>query len=106
MHSTFKDYSLEVLASTLEKYIGFQLKKNGCPIQLNFIDILQHLPTSLEKLVSNLQNEQFNILRKTFKNVDISLLTRKRVQPYDFIIDFLKKIVKQSCHGCQHSKID
>lgn len=46
----FQDYSLEVLASTLEKYIGLRLKKKGCPIQLNFKDSLQHLPTSLEKI--------------------------------------------------------
>lgn len=65
----FKQYSLEVLASTLETYIGFQMIKKGCPIHLNFIDSYQHLSTLLKKLL-NLEMQQFKILKHHFQDTD------------------------------------
>lgn len=80
----------EVIASKLETYIGFRMVKKGCPIHLNFIDSYQHLPTSLEKLVNNLEHDQFKILKHHFINQDISFLTRKGLYPHDDVADFSK----------------
>lgn len=86
----FKEYPLEVIASTLEAYVGFRMVKKGCPIHISFIDSLQHLHTSLEKLVKNLERDQFKILKHHFKNHDVSQLTRKCLNPNDYVTDFSK----------------
>ena len=81
----FNDHTIDVIATTLEKYIGFKIQKKECTIQLMFLDSFQHLPTSLEKLVNNLDEAQFHILKSQFpSSTDFSLLTRKGVYPYDY----------------------
>lgn len=91
----FKEYSLDVIATTLETCIGFRMVKKGCPIHLNFIESLQHLPISLEKLVSNLEEDQFKILKHHFRNHDVVLLTHKDLYSYDYVTYF-QNFMKQS----------
>ena len=87
----FDDYEISVIASTLEKYITFRLKKKDCPLELVFLDSFQFLPTSLEKLVSNITKSDLHILKEHFpQEKDRSLLTRKGVYPYDYFSSFGK----------------
>ena len=62
----YKDHDIEVIATTMEKYISFRVKKWNSPIQMMFLDSFQFLPTSLEKLVKNLDEGQFYILKRIF----------------------------------------
>ena len=48
------DVKIDVIPSRLEKYMGFILNKN-----LVFIDSMQFMNSSLEKLVKNLSNNDF-----------------------------------------------
>jgi len=50
--------------------------------EIRFIDSSRFLQSSLEKLVNNLEKEQFTHLQKTFD--DEELLRRKGVFPYDW----------------------
>ena len=54
---------LSVIPNNLEKYMAFMLRK-----QLVFIDSLQFMRSSLAKLVSNLQNDDFKYTSKEVKN--------------------------------------
>ena len=94
---------LKCIPSTEEKYISFSKKvKVGeyrskkfdkmVPInfEIRFIDSYKFLQSSLEKLVKNLQEDDFcNIKREFKKNVD--LVTKKGVYPYDYVSS-LKKL--------------
>lgn len=78
-----KNQPLNCIANNIEKYISFSIGK------LDFIDSLQFLNTSLEKLVCNLDKE----VDEKFKVNDpskIPLLLRKGVYPYDYM-DGLQK---------------
>ena len=84
------------IPSTEEKYISFSKKvkvdeyqnKDGKTISLNFelrfIDSFKFLQTSLANLVKNLQPDDFVNTREIFKD-KIDLLTRKGVNPYDYV---------------------
>ena len=75
------DQDISCLPNTMEKYISFSIGN------LRFIDSLQFLNASLEKLTSNLaQNgpDKFIHLSKHFPN-DIDLLLRKGIYPYDYM---------------------
>lgn len=73
----FKDHIISVIATTLEKFITFRLKKPDSPVQLIFLDSFQFPPTSLEKLVGNLQADQFLVLKEHFpSNTHLNLLRR------------------------------
>lgn len=67
----FKDHTISVIAYTLEKYVTFKLSKPICPIQMAFLDSFQFLPTSLEKLVKNLQLDYFTILEAISRKIVI-----------------------------------
>ena len=71
--------SLSCIPNNMEKYISFQLR------QLRFIDSLQFLNTSLEKLVEGCKD--FPI---TSKYVDNALLLRKGVYPYEYMSNWGK----------------
>ena len=85
----FKEYDLSIIPTTLEKYISFKMIKQGCPLQLVFLDSLQFLPASLEKLVKNMSVEDFHLLKENAPcNLPLELLTRKGVYPYSYISSF------------------
>ncbi|KFM58535.1 hypothetical protein X975_19802, partial [Stegodyphus mimosarum] len=81
-----------VIANNMEKYISFSIKRkwNNLRISLIFIDSFQFMNASLEKLVSNLPEEKFRILKENIHHQDIKLLLRKGVYPYEYINSFDK----------------
>ena len=66
---------INVIANNMTKYISFSLGK------LRFIDSLQFMSVSLEKLVANLPSDAFTSLEA--HTVHSDLLKRKGVFPYD-----------------------
>ena len=81
---------IQVLASTIEKYTSIETS------QFKFIDSLQHLSSSLEKLVQNLGKRginSFHNLQKEFQTDDptlLPLLVGKGIFPYSYIDSFEK----------------
>ncbi|GFR01289.1 gastrula zinc finger protein XlCGF57.1 [Trichonephila clavata] len=77
----FKDHEFNILANNMEKYITFSMRKNikenNVTVSLQFIDSFQFLPTSLQKLVQNLKDSDFNILKQNVSLDKIHLLLRK-----------------------------
>ncbi|CAG2208295.1 unnamed protein product [Mytilus edulis] len=72
---------LNCIANNMEKYISFSL---GC---MDFIDSLQFMSSSLQKLVENLAKEgssKFRHMTSPFGEEQISLLLRKQVYPYEY----------------------
>ena len=71
----------DVIPNRLEKYMAFFLKKN-------FIDSMQFMNSSLEKLVRNLIDNGFKYLTEVcgFKNLE--LLKQKDVYPYEYMDSF------------------
>ncbi|XP_054720676.1 uncharacterized protein LOC129230303 [Uloborus diversus] len=85
----FKDYEYEVIPTNMEKYISFSIaprgEKRGEKVKLVFLDSFQFLPTSLEKLVSNLTQGDFHTLARYMPVDKIHLLLRKGVYPYEYM---------------------
>ena len=63
--------------------------------ELRFIDSLRFVPSSLDKVSSNLKIDQFVNLMKYYSGNQLSLLLRKGVYPYDYI-DCMKKLDETS----------
>ena len=85
----YKDHRINVIASTLEKYTSFKIKKEGCPVQLVFTDSFQNLSKSLEKLVNNFEESQLSIQKSQFPN-HLQFLARKGLYPYNYFSSFEK----------------
>ena len=69
----------------------FILNKN-----LVFIDSMQFLNSSLEKLTKNLSDNDFKYLTEEFGSKNLKLLKEKDAYPYEYMESF-KNLVKQSC---------
>ncbi len=77
-----KDKKINCIPNNTEKYISFSIDN------LDFIDSLQFMNASLEKLVSNLTKDvadKFPILKKYIDSDKVPLLLRKGVYPYDYM---------------------
>ncbi|CAB4039210.1 Gastrula zinc finger, partial [Paramuricea clavata] len=75
-----KDKKINCIPNNTEKYISFSIDN------LDFIDSLQFMNASLEKLVSNLAKDgdnMFPTLKKYIDSDKVPLLLRKGVYPYD-----------------------
>ena len=59
--------------------------------ELRFIDSFRFMPSSLEKLVQNLDKDQCVNLKKYFEGERLNLLRRKGVYPYDYM-DAIEKL--------------
>ncbi|GFT96393.1 c2H2-type domain-containing protein [Nephila pilipes] len=66
------------------------IKENNVTVSLQFIDSFQFLPTSLQKLVHNLKDSDFNILKQNVSQDKIHLLLRKGIYPYEYVDNFQK----------------
>ena len=78
--------SINVIAQNAEKYMAFYINNH-----LSFIDSLQFMSSSLEKLASNLVDENFIYTKKYFTDpVQFGLVKRKGVYPYDYMDSFSK----------------
>ena len=83
----YKDHDIHVIPNTPEKYISFSIvkKMEKSPVTLQFIDSLAFLNASLQKLVDNLESDQFSILKSCFTSPNVDLLLRKGIYPYEYM---------------------
>ena len=76
--------------------MAFFLNKN-----LVFIDSMQFMNSSLEKLVKNLSDDDFKYLTKEFGSKNLELLKQKDAYPYEYMNSFKKfseeKLLDKEC---------
>ena len=77
------DVKIDVIPNGLEKYMQFFLNKN-----LIFIDSMQFMNSSLDKLVKNLSDEDFKYLVEEFGSKNLELLKQKGAYPYEYMDSF------------------
>ena len=80
-HLIFKELSrfnvkISVIPNVLEKYMTFTINKN-----LVFIDSMQFMNSSLEKLVKNLNDKDFRYLSEEFSGEKLKLVKQNGVYP-------------------------
>ena len=81
-----QEISIKVIAQNAEKYMTFYIGNH-----LSFIDSFAFMSSSLEKLASNLVDENFIYTKKYFTDpVQFGLVKRKGVYPYDYMDSFSK----------------
>ena len=74
---------IDVIPNRLEKYMTFSLNKN-----VVFIDRIQFMSSSLEKLVKHLSGDHFKYLNKEFSSKTLELLKQKDAYTYDYMDSF------------------
>ena len=74
------DVKIDVIPNRLEKYMAFILNKN-----LVFIDSMQFMNSSLEKLVKILSDNDFKYLAEEFGSKNLELLKQKGAYPYEYM---------------------
>ena len=77
------DVKINVILNGIEKNMAFFLGKN-----LVFIDSMQFMNFSLDKLVKNLSDEDFKYLVKEFGSENLELLKQKSAYPYEYMSSF------------------
>ena len=78
--------SVGVIAQNAEKYMAFYIDNH-----LAFIDSFQFMSSSLEKLASNLLEDDFSYTKEYFIDpIQFTLVKRKGVYPYDYMDSFSK----------------
>ena len=87
-HLIFKELSkfnvkIRVIPNGLEKYMAFTINRN-----IVFIDSMQFMNSSLDKLVKNSNDEDFNYLSEEFSGEHLKLVKQKGVYPYEYINSF------------------
>ena len=73
----------DVIPNGLEKYMAFFLVRD-----LVFIDSIQFMNSSLDKLVKNLSDEDFKYLVKEFSSENLKILKQKGAYPYEYLNSF------------------
>ena len=83
---TFKNVVFYIqIPNGLEKYLAFFLNKN-----LVFIDSIQFMNSSLDKLFKILSDEDFKSLVEEFGSKNLELLKQKDAYPYEYMNSFEK----------------
>ena len=77
------DVKISVIPNELEKYMTFFLDKN-----LVFIDSVQFMNPSLDKLVKNLSDEDFKYLVEECGSENLGLLKQKDAYHYEYMNSF------------------
>ena len=77
------------IPNNMEKYMMFSIG------QLVFIDSMQFMAESLDKLSSNLKDEDMQITRKYTSEANFKLLRKKGIYPYDYVSDF--PVFEETC---------
>ena len=85
------DVKIKVIPNGLEKYMAFFLNKN-----LVFIDSMQFMNSSFEKLVKNLSDNDFKYLTEEFSSKNLVLLKQKDAYPYEYM-DSFKRFGEKNC---------
>ena len=80
-----KDLKINAIPNNMERYMAITLGNN-----LTFIDSFQFMSSSLDKLVSNLRNEDLKYTSTAFYGYKLDLMSKKGVYPYD-IMDSMEK---------------
>ena len=78
------DVKVSVIPNGLEKYMAFTINKN-----LVFIDSMQFMNSSLDPLIKNLSDNDFNYLSKEFSDNLLKLIING-VYPYEYMNNFKK----------------
>ena len=90
------DVKIDVIPNGLEKYMQFFLNKN-----LIFIDSMQFMNSSLDKLVKNLSNNDFKYLTEEFGSENLEHLKQKGTYPYEYMDSFKRfneeKLPEKEC---------
>ena len=81
--SRFNNLKISVIPNGLEKYMAFTVNKN-----LVFIDRMQFINSSLDKLVKNLNDKDFKYLSEEFSGEKLKLVKQKGVYPYEYMNSF------------------
>ena len=81
------DVKSGVIPNGLEKYMALMINKNFV-----FIDSMQFMNSSLEKLVKNLSNNDFKFLTQEFGSKKLELLKQKDVCPYEYMDNFCRSL--------------
>ena len=80
------DVSIDVIPCGLEKYMAFIVNR-----WLVFVDSMQFMNRSLDKLVENLTDDNFKCLSREFGNDEqLELVKCKGVYPYEWVDRFDK----------------
>ena len=74
---------INIIPNGLEKYMAFFLNKN-----LVFIDSMQFMNSSLDKLVKNLSDDDFKYLAEEFGSENLEILKQKGAYPYEYMNSF------------------
>ena len=89
---------IDCIPNNEEKYVSFSKSVNDenkkFKYKIRFIDSFKFMSSSLDKLVNNLDPDQFKNLKEQFNDIefnDIELLVLKGVFPYDWF-DSLEKL--------------
>ena len=76
---------MNVIPNVLERYKAFVINEN-----LVFIDSIQFMNLSLDKIVKNLSDNDFKYLSQKFNTEQLSLVKQKGVYLYEYMGGFEK----------------
>ena len=85
------DVKISIIPNGLEKNVAFFLDEN-----LVFIDSMQFMSSSLDKLVKSLSDEDFKYLVEEFGSENLELLKQKGDYPYEYMT-VLKDLMNKNC---------
>ena len=74
---------INVTPNGLEKYMAFFLNKN-----LVFVDSMQFMNSSLDKLAKNLSDKYFRYFVEEFGSEYLEILKQKGAYPYEYLNNF------------------
>ena len=83
---------VDVIPNGLEKYMAFFLGRD-----LVFIDSMQFMNYSLDKLVKNLVDKGFKYLVKEFGSQNLEILKQKGAYPYEYMNSFARFNEEKLC---------
>ena len=69
----------------VDKFVNKERKAVNVQRELRYIDSLRFMASSLDKLSSNLNIDQFVNLKKYYSSNQLNLLFKKGVHPYDYV---------------------
>ena len=85
---------VDIIPNGLEKYMAFFLGRG-----LVFIDSMQFISSSLDKLVKNLVDKDFKYLVKEFGSENLKILKQKGAYPYEYMSSFKRFNEDKLCAG-------
>ena len=85
--------NIKCIPNNEEKYISFtkEIYVGKTKVDLRFIDTCKFMPSSLDKLASNLDRDSFKNTSKFYKEKQLKLLLKKGIYPYEYM-DSLKRL--------------